>query len=116
MSLSDTHTIEHDFSDLQPVIGGIRLDLYINGTAELENDPVQMFAVRSITIPGDVLDLSARPRLFGSRARKNVDCVLTRPEASDHSPEAVMFRLLETAIYEDQDAIDAWHSEMEMAA
>ena len=34
MALSDQHAVTYDFEELQPVIGGVRLDINITGTAE----------------------------------------------------------------------------------
>ena len=38
MALSDQHAVTYDFEELQPVIGGVRMDIYITGTAELAHD------------------------------------------------------------------------------
>ena len=49
--LSDSHSIEYDF-ELQPVIGGVRLDSYFYGTAELANDGEYGFFVKAIWLDG----------------------------------------------------------------
>lgn len=117
MALSDQHAVTYDFEELQPVIGGVRMDIYITGTAELAHDPSYgTFYVKSITLPGSVKDMMARPSLFGGRPRKPVPFTMLRRADHDSSLEAHLFRLIEAAIYEDEKAIEAWNAEKAAAA
>lgn len=113
--ISDQHSITYHFEDVRPTIGGVRLDNGFFGAAELSADPGYTFYVRSIVLNGTVPDKLARPTLFGGRPRKSVVAVLTRPAKDDTSPEAVLFRLIEDAIYEDSDAAEVWQAEVEAA-
>lgn len=113
--ISAQHSITYHFEDVRPTIGGVRLDNGFFGTAELASDPGYTFYVRSIVLNGTVPDKLAPRPMFGLRPRKNVVAVLTKPKADDASPEAVLFRLIEDAIYEDSDAAEVWQAEVEAA-
>lgn len=114
LAISDQHSIEYEFEELSPTVGGVCLDIYISGTAELANDPGYHFYVRSITLDGTMLETFRKPgRLTRDRIKATV--TLSRPQADDHSVEAVLFRLIEAAIYEDECALEAWRMEGEAA-
>lgn len=114
-SISDQHSITYRFEDVRPTIGGARLEHGFYGIAELVCDPGYTFYVRSIALNATSPDKSAPSSLFGGRPRKKVMSVLTRPRDDDKSAEAVLFRLIESAIYEDSDAAEVWQSEVEAA-
>lgn len=114
MKISDQHSIEYQFEELRPTVGGVCLDIYISGAAELANDPDYQFFVRSITLDGTVLEAFRKPGRL-SRDRIKATVTLRRPVAGDHSVEAVLFRLIEAAIYEDECALEAWRMESEAA-
>lgn len=116
MPISDQHSIEYDFEELQPVIGGVRLDTYISGRAELASDPSYTFYVKSITLDGSVPDMAKRASMYFGRPRKPAKTTLYRRAADDMSAEAHLFRLIEAAIYEDAHAIAAWQAEVEEVA
>ncbi len=113
--ISDQHSIEWEFEELSPTIGGVRLDAMFGGTAVLAADSGYHFYVQSIWLGGSMKDVQAKPSLFGGLPWKRTKVELKRPEASDHSPEAVLFRLLESAIENDDRALDAWRRETEAA-
>jgi hypothetical protein len=115
MAISDQHSTDYGFSDLQIEVGGVRLDSYIYGSAELASDPGYTFYVKSITLPGSTLEPFPKPRRL-SRDRIEAKLTLTKPSATDVSTNAVLFRLLEAAIYSDPAASEAWADETLMAA
>ncbi|TDR27766.1 hypothetical protein [Aquamicrobium defluvii] len=115
-AISDQHSIEFEFKELQPSIGGVRLDIYISGVAELAADPGYQFYVKSIRLDGTTPDKFARPTLFGGRPRKAAITIINKPAKGDTSLEAQIFRWLESAIYDDELALRAWASEFEEAA
>lgn len=116
MPISDHHSVEYDFEELQPVIGGVRLDTYISGRAELACDPGYSFYVRSITLDGTVKDMSRRSPLFGGEYRRDAKVTITTPADDDHSEDAALFRLIAKVIDEDEKAHEAWRAEVEEAA
>lgn len=117
MLLDDFHTKEYAFEELQPVVGGARLEVYYSGTAVLENDPRHGFIVQSISLPATVIDKLAHPlSYFGRPKRKDVFLILERPAKGDQSGEAWLFRWLEDAIYQDDGANKAWAAELAEAA
>lgn len=115
MAISDQHSTDYEFADLQIEVGGVRLDSYIYGSAELASDPGYSFYVKSITLPGSTLEPFPKPGRL-SRDRIEASVTIKRPAPDDMTPYAVLFRLLEAAIYSDRAASEAWADETLMAA
>lgn len=116
MPISDQHSITYRTDELQIEIAGIRLDALFPVEAVLACDPKYSFYVKSIALPGTVIDKLARPSMFSRRPRKEVMLNIDLPEKGDMSATAHLFRLIEAAIYEDEKAIEAWNAEKAEAA
>lgn len=114
--LSSSHSIDYEFEDLYITIGGVRVNVYVSGSAELENDPGYTFVVKSITLDGTIKDRSQPVAMFLGAMRREATVTLPRPDKSDVSAEACMFRLLESGLNDDRGAIEAWQREVEEAA
>ena len=110
--LSDSHSIEYDF-ELQPVIGGVRLDSYFYGTAELANDGEYGFFVKAIWLDGTMPSPFAKG--LGRRERKPATVKLDQASPLNSAIEGHLFLLLRDALYEDEAAQEAWAAEREAA-
>lgn len=114
--LSDHHSIDFTFEDLEIEVDGVFFG-YFNGAAELAvNAPDEYeFYVKEINVAG--ITKVKRWRSYGYSYYDRNEAVLTldRPQSSDTSFKAELFRKLEAAINSDPDAQEAWAAEVEGA-
>lgn len=111
--LPHNHSISFDFEELQPEIEGVRLEVYFNGTAELENDGDGFF-VRSIAIDATAASPFERS-IIGRRVRKPTYLLLDQASILDNPEKGALFSMLSRAIYASEAAQEAWASEREAA-
>lgn len=111
--LSNSHSIEYAFDDLYIDVGGVRVNIYVSGSAELENDPGYGFFVRSITLNGDVPDQMPGAHVVSRFARKPAKVTLEANNLNAHTREPDLFAVLCDALYEDRGAKEAWQAEVE---
>lgn len=114
--LSDQHSIDFTFEDLEVEVDGVFFG-YFNGVAELAvNAPNEdEFYVKQINVAGVVKVKRWRSYGYSYYDRNEAMLTLDRPQASDTSFKAELFRKLEAAIERDTDAQEAWAAEVEGA-
>lgn len=114
--LSDQHSIDFTFEDLEIEIDGVFFG-YFNGVAELAvNAPDEdEFYVKQINLAGVTKVKRWRSYGYSYYDRNEGVLSLDRPQAGDTSFKAELFRKLEAAIEGDSDAREAWAAEVEGA-
>lgn len=114
--LSDQHRIDFTFEDLEIEVDGVFFG-YFDGVAELAvNAPdEEEFYVKQINVAGAVKVKRWRSYGYSYYDRNEGMLTLDRPQASDTSFKAGLFRKLEAAINSDPDAQEAWAAEVEWA-
>ena len=108
--LSNSHSIEHAFDDLYIEVGGVRVNICVSGSAELECDPGYGFVVKSITLDGTVPDKSKAASIFFGLQRKEAKVTI---DANSDDNAAEFFGLLCDALYDDRGAQEAWQREID---
>lgn len=111
--LPHNHSISYDFEELQPEIDGVRLEVYFNGTAELENDGDGFF-VRSIAIDATTSSPFAKTYL-ARKARKPTYLIVNQASLHECPLKGALYSMLSKAIYASDAAQEAWVSELEAA-
>lgn len=111
-ALSDSHSIQHSFEELEVEEDGFSFGCF-SGTAELASNGDGDFYVKHI-----ILDVVKRVQRVPGGVKWPVQTSMNLPRISNETRtfKAHLFRKIETALYANDAAKEAWASEILEAA